>query len=324
MSDIYNISVPLRLDEQGMVGRECNNPDCKKYFKVRPGAGIADNPIRFCPYCGYKGNSREFFTEEQIEYAKSIAFRHVTDMIGQKLKKIERHSFKGPLFSLDIKIKLTPTPIRYYAEKQLQEDVICENCRCEYAIYGMFAVCPDCGEHNLLQIFAKNLDLVKKQVELENELYKKFGETNRKDIDDLMKDLRSKLIEDACENTVTVFETFCKQVYNQSIAKAVNPSMLLSGNPFQSVDKTKDIFLSQFNLDILSCLSQSEIDNLYLLFNKRHILTHNSGIIDKKFLRNTGLQKDILNHKIEISKTEVISVLESLRKIVVYIKNKLF
>lgn len=307
-----------------MVGRECNNPDCKKYFKVKPGTGITDNPVMFCPYCGYRGSPKEFFTEEQIEYAKSIAFRHVADMVGRELKKIERHSIKGPFFSLEFKVKSTPAPIRYYAERQLQEDVICENCGCEYAIYGMFAVCPDCGKHNLFQIFSKNLDLIKKQVELEDELYKKFGETNRKDIDELMKGLGSKIIEDACENTVTAFETLCKQAYSQSAAKAVNPSMPLSGNPFQSLDKTKDIFLSQFSLDILFCLSQPEIDNLYLLFNKRHILTHNSGIIDQKFLRNTGLQRDILNHKVEITKIEVVSALESLRKMAVHIKSNLF
>jgi len=324
MSDTYNILVPIRPDEQGMIGRECNNPDCKKYFKVKPGTGIVDNSVMFCPYCRYRGSPKEFFTEEQIEYAKSIAFRHVTDMVGRELKKIEKHSVKGSFFSLEFKVKSTPAPIRYYAERQLQEDVICENCACEYAIYGMFAICPDCGEHNLFQIFSKNLDLIKKQVELENELYKKFGETNRNDIDELMKGLGSKIIEDACENTVTAFETFCKQTYSQSVGSAVNPSLFLSGNPFQSLDKTKEIFLSQFNLDILSCLSQPEIDNLYLLFNKRHILTHNSGIIDQKFLRNTGLQENILNHKVDISKTEVIPALQSLKKIAAYIKSNLF
>ena len=123
---------------------------------------------------------------------------------------------------------------------------------------------------------------------------------------------------------VTVFEAFYKQAYDQSRLKAVDPSIPLPGNSFQSLDKTKDIFLSQFNLNLFSCLSQTEIDNLYLLFNKRHILTHNLGIIDQKFLRNTGLQKDILNYKVEISKTEVLSALESLEKIVKYIKGNLF
>lgn len=324
MSNTHNISVPISRDEQGMIGRECNNPDCKKYFKVRPDTGIIDNPVMFCPYCGYRGSPREFFTEEQIEYAKSIALRHVTDIIGQELKKIERHSFKGPFFSMDIKIKSTPAPIRYYVEKQLQEDVICENCGCEYAIYGMFATCPDCGMHNLFQMFYKNLNLVKKQIELEDELYKRFGNTDRTSIDALMKDLSPKLVEDACENTVTTFEVFCKEVYNRRKDRVVNPSMILSGNPFQSLDKTKDIFLSQFKLDVFLCLSAGEIDNLYLLFNKRHILTHNLGIIEQKFLKNTGLQKSILNHKVDISKKEVFSSLESLKKIAESIKGNLF
>ena len=324
MSDTFNISVPIKPDDEGMIGRECPQADCEKYFKVKGGTGITDNPVMYCPYCSYKGTPREFFTKEQIEYAKSIAFRHVTDMIGKELKELERHSFKGPFFSLDIKIQSTPAPIRYYAEKQLQEDVICENCGCEYAIYGMFAICPDCGEHNLFQIFTKNLNLVKKQVELEDELYRKFGESNRAEIDSLMKDIRVKLVENACEDAVTVFETFCKKAYELNENNVTNPSLPLQGNPFQSLDRVKDIFFTQFNLDIFHDLAVDEIDKLYLLFNKRHILTHNLGIIDQRFLTNTGFRQNILNHKIDITKDEVITSLTTLYKISDVVRHNVF
>ncbi len=324
MDNTFEISAPLSPDEEGMIGRECPIKECEKYFKLKNGTGIKDNPVMFCPYCCYKGTPNEFHTKEQIEYAKSIAFRHVEGMLHKELKKMERHSFESPFLSMDIKIKHIPAPLRHYMEKQLQEYLVCENCGCEYAIYGVFAICLDCGKHNLFQIFSKNLDLIRKQIELEENLYEKFGESSRSDIDNLMKDLSSKLIEDACENVVTAFETFFKEVYIHSKNKAADPKMILHRNTFQSLDKTKDMFTSQFNLNIFKNLSRDEIDELYLLFNKRHVLTHNLGIIDQKFLDNTGLKQDILHHRVDISKQEITSVTSTLKKIAGDIKVSLF
>ena len=324
MNDTIKFSVPIEPDEEGMIGRECPQSNCEKYFKIKGGTGIQNNPAMFCPYCCYKGTQDQFFTKEQIEYAQSLALRHVTGMIDRELKKMERHSFKSPFFSLSIKVKSTPSPIKYYVEKKLQENIACENCGCEYAIYGVFAICPDCGNHNIFQIFSKNLNLIKKQLTLEDELNNKFGESSRSDIDELMKDIREKMVEDTCENAVTVFETFCKEAYRLSKNDATNPSLRLQGNLFQSLDRTKDIFSSQFNIDIFTSLPGDKIDELYLLFNKRHILTHNLGIIDQKFLQNTGLQQSILSHKVEISKQEVLDAVNTLKVISETIRSNLF
>lgn len=324
MDDTYEISVPIQPDEEGMAGKECPKPDCEKYFKVKGGTGIPDNQDMYCPYCSSKGSSNEFFTKEQIEYAKSIALRQLTGMFGKELKKLERHSFKNALLSLNIRIESKPYPIKYYVEKQLQENISCEDCGCEYAIYGIYAICPDCGQHNLFQIFQKNVCIIRRQLELEDKLYEKFGETNRKDIDDLTKDLGDKFLEDAYKNVVTAFETFCREVYNKLKHKAINPSMVLKGNPFQSLDRTKDIFFSQHKINIFANLSNDEIERLSILFNKRHILTHNLGIIDQKFLSNTELQQGFLNHKVETSKQEVTSTLTILTKVAEYVKGQLF
>jgi hypothetical protein len=59
-----------------------------------------------------------------------------------------------------------PQPIRYYREKQLETEVVCENCTLRYAIYGVFGWCPDCGVHNSLQILFKNLELASKELAL--------------------------------------------------------------------------------------------------------------------------------------------------------------
>lgn len=55
------MQIGLTPDENGHMGREC--PSYEKYFKVKFGTGL---PITYqmCPYCGYKDDSDNFFTQD--------------------------------------------------------------------------------------------------------------------------------------------------------------------------------------------------------------------------------------------------------------------
>lgn len=323
MSDRYTLNITIPADEEGMIGRECPQPKCEKYFKIKPGTGILDNPAMFCPYCQYEGTPDQFFTKEQIEYAKSIALRHFADKIHGEFKKLERRSFKGKFFSMKITAKRgTPPPIRHYLERQLQEKICCENCACEYAIYGVFAICPDCGVQNLFQVLNSNLELIKRQVSLEQRLYSEFGEQFEAELNEIVGGVGQKLVEDACENAVTVFETFFKELNQRYQAKAIDPAKHFSGNLFQRLDGTRDWFLEQFDFDSFAGLEGPEIESLYLLFNKRHILTHNLGIIDEKYLAKTGMRQNLLNHKVDVSVDEVIAAIDAIKKVVDQAKHK--
>jgi hypothetical protein len=59
-----------------------------------------------------------------------------------------------------------PVPIRWYREKNLETEIACDQCTLRYAIYGVFAWCPDCGIHNSLQILGNNLDFARKKLAL--------------------------------------------------------------------------------------------------------------------------------------------------------------
>ena len=50
----FKISIPIR---NGFLGRECNNPDCKRYFKIHQNS-LKDE--MYCPYCGLLFNKNEF------------------------------------------------------------------------------------------------------------------------------------------------------------------------------------------------------------------------------------------------------------------------
>src|SRR5690606_29970075 len=122
-----------------------------------------------CPYCGHTGPHNHFWTKDQIEYARSVALRQITDAVRKVLCQLEfNRPARGPSgIGSSLKLKEgRQVPIRHYREKALETEVVCDACTLAYAIYGVFAFCPDCGSHNSLQILEKNLDLVGKQIAL--------------------------------------------------------------------------------------------------------------------------------------------------------------
>src|SRR5690606_8322599 len=125
----------------------------------------------------------------QIEYAKSVAINKVTGAVIKDLKSLEfNHRPKGPFgigFSMEVEGR--PQPIRHYCELELEEEVVCDHCTLRYTVYGTFAFCPDCGQHNSLQILEKNLAVAQKQLDL------------AASVDG---DLSAQLVADALENCV--------------------------------------------------------------------------------------------------------------------------
>jgi len=183
-------------DEDGFTGRECPASDCLGYFKIEFGTGLKGEDLPcHCPYCGHTDSHNRFWTQQQIDYAKSVAINRVAQAILDDLKSLEfNHPPRGP-FGIGVSLKVTgrPHPIRYYREKKLETEVTCDRCTLRYAIYGVFAFCPDCSVHNSLQIVRKNLELASKELAL--------AETVEADLADY-------LVADALENAVSAFDAF--------------------------------------------------------------------------------------------------------------------
>src|SRR6266849_1126577 len=117
LRDLKNrVSVPIRPDTDGYLGRECPIEECLGYFKITPGTGIKEPAPCHCPYCGHSGEGNTFFTQEQIEYAQSVAMREVTNALQKDLKSLEfEHKPQGTFgIGISLKFKSSPLmPIRY-------------------------------------------------------------------------------------------------------------------------------------------------------------------------------------------------------------------
>lgn len=280
-------SVPIRPDEDGYVGRECPDKECLGYFKITPGTGVKGPAPCYCPYCGHSGPSNTFFTQEQIQYARSIVVRKVTDAIRADLKGLEfDHKPKGA-FGIGFSMKLKPSapvPIRYYREKQLETEVICESCALRYAIYGVFGWCPDCGTHNSFQILAKNLELSNKEL-----VFAQSAES----------ELAEHMIGDALENVVSAFDGFGREICRQRAADI----------RFQNLSGARNKVQDVFGIDFADTLTPTDWDCACRVFQKRHVLAHKMGVIDEEYVHKANDPFAVIGRKVRVTPDEVKSAI---------------
>ena len=263
------------------------------YFKITPGTGVKGPAPCFCPYCGHKGESNTFFTQEQIEYAKSVVLRKVTDALHKDLKSLEFEHKPQGLFGIGLSLKVqrsAPLPIRYYREKELETAITCDNCTLRYAIYGVFGWCPDCGVHNSLQILIKNLELARKELTLAA-----TAEV----------DLANHLTGDALENAVSAFDGFGRELCQRKSVEI----------RFQNLASARRKAQDAFGFDFADTLRPDEWDAACRAFQKRHLLAHKMGVIDDDYIQKANDAGAILGRRIALNQAEVetsISLVEAM------------
>ncbi len=288
-----SISIPIPADENGFTGRECAQLDCEGYFKIELGTGLKGEGLPcHCPYCGHTAGHDQFSTKEQIEYATSVAMRKFTDALHKNLKKMEfDHRPKGAFgIGLSMKVKPgSPPPIHYYREKQLETEVVCFNCTLRYSVYGVFAFCPDCGQHNSLQILAKNLEMVGKMLDLATGAEKELAE---------------KLIENALEDCVSAFDGFGRELCRVHATKARNPARSGKMN-FQNLEGARTNFLDLFGIDLSADVPPAEWRVAVRGFQKRHLVAHKMGVVDQDYITKTDDVEAVVGRKIGIGIEEV-------------------
>jgi hypothetical protein len=289
--DRIEIKVTLPCDDRGLTGREC--PKCEKMFKVKTGTGLkGQNLPCHCPYCGHVAGNNQFHTKEQVEYIKSIGVRKAMDILHSELEKLEfDYPSRGP-FGFGISMKLephSPSPIRYYYEKSLETDVVCERCTLVYAIYGEFAFCPDCGSHNSITILKKNIEFVDKMLALAEQQERALAE---------------RLIGDALENLVSAFDAFGREICKVASPKASNPTEA-NDVRFQNLVGAQSKVQKLFSVDLPSFILPDDWTFVCRCFQKRHLLAHKMGVVDSDYVNTTKDYSVVVGRMIVIPPLDV-------------------
>lgn len=286
------MSIPLRADGDGWIGRECPQEECKRYFKITPGTGVANVATCRCPYCGHEEHISHFHTQAQIDHAVSVIANQAIGALLKDLKAMEfDHRPRRGSFDIGLSMKVTgnPPPVRGYTEEDLETEVVCDACTLRYAIYGVFGFCPDCGAHNNLGILDANLRLATRMLTL---------------ADTVDADVARHLIENALEDCVSAFDGWGRGVCAAFSTKATDPTKLAKVS-FQNVKRAREAMTLQFGFDAETALGDSTVAALHRAFQKRHLLAHRMGVVDADYLRQTGDTTAKAGHRVSVSTSEV-------------------
>lgn len=311
-------SVPLPLDEDGMVGRECPSDDCQpRYFKIAPRkenfnnnsqlgstAEIQEDTL-FCPYCGYSANMQEYVTRDQLEWLKSMIIRDMARTVQNVFKGTfgSNQTFHGGLFSISLTYKPGTLPsVRHYAEKKLKRIIECDECGGRYAVYGVAVFCPHCGKGNLIVHLHRSVETVRALLDIKSDIEKVAGN-----------EAGYQLLGNCLEDCVSLFEGFLRVIYSQALQKLVTDNVRLQKlselkNSFQNIARGENIIRNDIGWELFEGFSPIDRDFVEIQFAKRHVITHNLGLVDHRYQvqaqtwRRTG-------QDIEISLQEVSELL---------------
>ena len=311
--DKYSLSIPMPEGEHGRVARKCPNDICSPgYFKVKPGTGITDGQeVAYCPYCYHRDSPNEFVTEEQVRYASEIVAREaeqgIQSMIGDALGvgHSGKKKFGGGMFSIEMKYK--PGRLRHVRrplEEELQRDVICPHCGLDYAVFGLAMWCSDCGEDIFLTHIAAEFNVVAAILSHVDRRRETLGPR-----------VAARDLENCLEDTVSIFEAAGKAVVTRSLrerGKSIEEVQRflkkVVRNSFQSIWRITELLRTEFDIYLREHHSEDTLVGLTKIFEKRHPITHNLGVVDRKYL-GKALSAEKEGREIRVTKDEVESAM---------------
>jgi hypothetical protein len=228
-----------------------------------------------CPYSGTVADDKEFTHPDDVKAALKVvehaAFSDVEAEFARMFGALNRSQSRNSLVRIEAKVRQTPRPTPRFSRNDLLRDLVCDHCGRDYGVFAIGLFCPDCGAPNLRLHFAREADLVRRQVDLADAQ----TEANH--------ELAYRLLGNAHEDVLTAFEATLKTVYLYGIAQQAADSVFKPvKNDFQNVEFAQRRF-AELAIDPFYCLNAEELATLKLNIQKRHIIGHNLGVMDEKF-----------------------------------------
>ena len=275
-----NLAVRISPDEEGYIGRQC--PECRQLFRVHAEdwEQLPDDLRLWCVYCGHRDHHSEFLTEQQFDRAMRVAQNYGEQMIRQTLDHALRGLAQRTRNSL-VSITYRPTPFHprplpAIDEERLVRERRCQSCALRYAVFGEHRFCPACGllppgliASDALAALSAGLDAFTSMPDTTLAELREQGVLDR-------------VSADTIKNLVGIVETLAEAVFRSRVGAA---GMILRGrgNVFQRLDDFADLFNDHGLTDLRGQLAGHWPD-LQSVWAIRHVLTHNDGIVDEKYL----------------------------------------
>lgn len=325
--DQYAMSIKLPTDDCGRIARECSCNTCSPgYFKVKPGTGVhGDQEKAYCPYCGLAAAPKNFTTSTQFSYAKDIVRAEAIDAVEEMIKNRLNLGPSGKKKIGDgfLSIEMTHKPgQRAYVvrpfEEEIIRDVLCPQCGLDHAVYGLATWCPDCGCDIFMTHVSAEIGVIRamlKDVDRRREL--------------LGARVAAKDVENCLEDTVSLFEASLRALVRRCLIRRGNSAedtdrfFKKIGTAFQNMRRTEEVLTEHFQLSLANGRHENEVLQLTKTLEKRHLIAHNLGVIDKTYLeRSRSAERE--GKEVLIGGAEVDLALDSCTTLVASLHERMF
>ena len=318
----FTAKVSIPCDEDGYLAREC--PSCSAVFKML-GSEYNTLPADLeltCPYCGHREYHGEFITAAQTKraiaaaqvLAEQWAHREINRMLSDTFGR-SSHSIGQRGSVLSMRIESTPgsppalRDLPELTHEKTRRVIQCSTCSNHVAVYSSTAFCPVCGPRPAAAKVLEALDAAEGALRLEDKLAGDEREALR------ALGVFERAAVDALESVVGLFESFTREQFTRRVTEAAQLTNG-RGNVFQRLDDTAALFSDHASIDLINVAGAERWTRLKVTFAIRHLLTHQQGIVDERFLA-TGPDNDLsVGQRIVVNRSEAALALDDLREFV--------
>jgi hypothetical protein len=280
---VWQSKVSMPTDEEGFFGRQCPAEDCRAFFKLEAAEyGAAPEDLRLsCPVCGLMDDHKSFITQDQARRAEAaiheMAQGAVRAALDEAFSGLGHHSGGSVSITYKPGPAYIPKPLPTYIEQQTIRTFTCPAGGHRAVIYDLLTVCPYCGPATPPRaVLDDNLAAMARLLDVMEQL----PEEHRRDVEAIGG--VTALSGRALGGAVAVLQSFVKQLHDRAGKAAV------AGNPWQNVDRLRKQWQEDFSEDPFAHLSASDLTTLRLGFARRHLLEHNNGVADAKYVAESG------------------------------------
>jgi len=319
LKDMEQIRIEFQIpfDEDRYLDRRCPWSECGADFKVQFddwGVKVHDGTA-YCPFCGYHGEIAGFNMPQQQAYINQIGLAEVQRRLGPILKNWARESNRlqpprsGPLaisFRWDVRTAPPTLPLMPEVQEALTLRLACETCACRYAVIGAGYFCPACGHNSAGQDFDQTIASARATMAALPATRAAIPDR------DLAAQVAAQLIESSIGNLVTAFQRFAEAGY----PKLPGPHGKPRRNAFQNLTEGSDLWEKADGQPYRQHLDAIDYAELARLFQQRHVLAHQKGIVDADYTTKSGDTTYAVGQRLVIREAAVLRFAELLEALV--------
>ena len=312
--DHQTFSIPIEEDENGYIDKQCPSEECEFTFKVSASdweEKFKDEAV-WCPLCRHEAEADQWFTKKQVEHAQSEALAivesHINDSLRSDARKFNQGQNKNSFISISMEVSGGGTrkthAIPACAAEVMKLEIECDKCQARFAVWGSAFFCPCCGYNSVLRTFSDSLRKIRaKYQNIEVVRSAISASVGRDEAELICRSLRETCISDG----VVAFQKYCEGLY-ANYGKA-------PFNAFQRLEQGSELWQAAVGKCYKDWLSDSEYSQLIVLFQKRHLLAHNEGMVDQRYIDRSGDLSYRVGQRVVVRDDEIESLISYIAKI---------